>query len=309
MITFIFLLIFPAFASVKDLPSDRLTLGFGFGMPKLNLSIIGPTGNKAEFEPNVSSQTIIGASYGFFGASYGFKHKEPANPELNSTTSFDDYQFRFFFDELILEAFYQKYTGYFIKNSSAVVGSSSTVELPNLESTKHFLSATYTFDSDNFSLNHPFSTDKIQTKSGGSWLMQANITHTTLDNNDEAIIPSSSSNNYGKMNLLKKQNNFLIAFGPGYGYNFIYGGFYTNLTILLMPTLQKFTLDYTDNTSDKKDKFDLSSGAIKAAMGWNYERYKFGIEVYSDNTSAKLETKEQIDVLTVKVGLMFHYRF
>ena len=43
-------------ASVKDLPNNKLTAGLGFGAQKLNLSLIGPNGNKVELEPNVNNQ-------------------------------------------------------------------------------------------------------------------------------------------------------------------------------------------------------------------------------------------------------------
>lgn len=296
-------------ASVKDLPNDKLTVGLGFGAPKLNINLIGPSGNKVELEPNVNNQTIVSLNYGHLGISYGFKQEELSNPDFEGVSSYDDYQFRLYYDNFLIEAFYQKYQGYFIKNSSSVVSGSDTIKLPNLESTKHFSSFTYTFDSKNFSLNHPFSIDKLQTKSGGSWLLQANITHTTLENGDQAIIPTASTNDYGKLNSLNRHANILISLGPGYGYNLIFGSFYTNLTVLLLPSLQKFSFSYTDGTSDDKDKFDFASGAIKLALGWNTERYKVGLEVLLDNTSSKLDTKEQIDALTLKSAFMFHYRF
>ena len=309
MILYLFLSAFSAMASVKDLPTDKLTVGLGFGAPKLTVSLIGPSGNKVELEPNVNNQTIVSLNYGHLGISYGFKQEELTNPEFDGVSSYDDYQFRLYYDNLLIEAFYQKYQGYFIKNSNDVVNGENNIKRPNLESTKHFSSFTYTFDSNNFSLNHPYSIDKLQTQSGGSWLLQANITHTTLKNGNEAIIPSTTTNDYGKLNSLNRHSNILISLGPGYGYNLIFGSFYTNLTVLLLPSLQKFAFSYEDGTSDEKDNFDFASGAIKIALGWNTQRYKVGLEGLSDNSSARLETKEQIDSLTLKTAFMFHYRF
>tara|TARA_B100001248_G_scaffold261746_1_gene254022 strand:- start:28024 stop:28887 length:864 start_codon:yes stop_codon:yes gene_type:complete len=284
-----------------------ISIGLGFGTPQLKSVLETEGGNKVEFEPNVDTNFIVALGYEEYGISYGFKQNEDDEFKYGES-DYTDFQFRFFMDPYTIELYYQDYQGYYLKNYDEVLpGDTSPTILPELNSKRHAIIFIYTFN-DDFSLNHAYSTTRLQKESGGSWLLHTSISFDKFDNNKSRMIPAASPNDYGLLNDLTGFSSYSIAAGPGYSYNLIWGGFYVNATLAIIPSLKFRKLEFVDR-QEEATKFEIQNSSAKASLGWNEKAFKISLDFQYDATRVLLDDKSKAAAETMFVGLTYYWRF
>lgn len=306
ILTIIFIQAGIAKANITDFSGDMMAIGFGASQNKLSPRLEAANGNTVRFEPNVDSFTKLAFEYDWFAVSFKVNESD-SDQTIYGNTDFEDFQFRIYHSPFIIDLFYQSYRSFYIDNSNEVLSTTLPFIVENLESKKYSLAVTYTFNPD-FSLNHPYANDKIQTKSGGSWLLQLSYNHNQLDNGSSPIIPSASGVNYQSLQNLTAAKFDSIAFGPGYSYNLILYKFFVNATLILAPSIKSKEFDFV-SSKEEDNELDAVNGAIKFGFGWNSKTWKLHAELNADTSTSQLEDESKVELTTLNTNFMLHYRY
>lgn len=193
-------------------------LVFGISGFSLNLQNQDQT-KKIEFDPNLVTTIGVGLSFkDYIGVTASFHAGPETDPVNRGHTAYDDFHFDFDFKNFLVEAQYQRYKGLYVSNTSDIDPTlRSNILEPNMSMQNILLAFTYVFNPKNFSIQAALSRTERQIHSGGSWLLGALGTQTTIENS-EGLLPTQIRSSFGAdQNITKDRSRTLMVTG-GYAY-------------------------------------------------------------------------------------------
>ncbi|HYG00901.1 MAG TPA: DUF4421 family protein [Chryseosolibacter sp.] len=185
-----------------------------------------------------------------------------------------------------LDAFYQRYKGFYVTDSRVDVPSGTPYpQRPDVSTRNVGLTGSYVFNHQRFSFRSAYNFSERQVFSKGSVIVLSSINGFRL-NADSSILNTSQRENFGEdiafTNL--KFTSFSIA--PGYTYSLVFQSFFLNAALAVGPA-QHWIL-YKPELSGQKQTHELNSFiAARISLGYNGERLFGGVSFVSQGSNVQ----------------------
>lgn len=265
------------------------------------------------YKPNLRGTIGLSAAVFGYSVSYLFQMDQTQDDQIfKGDTSYDDIRLGTFFGsrkQWQLSAYYTRYSGFYIENSNYVDSSvgpdDPRVQRPDLKFRNGGLSLLHVVHSKEFSASAPANFSHRQTSSGGSWLVRADLDHTTFTARS-AIVPSSVQSDFGVDGSLERGDFNTLSLLGGYGHAFVYNNlFFTPMAMIGLGMQQrKYKINGQEETSVKNSR----KVSVSLSLGYNGERYYSGLN-FSFNeiqfTTGSLFLKTQLNAIRLTFGGRF----
>jgi len=248
------------------------TVRFLFALPNLDLKLGLVDGDKKySIHSNTSPDIGIDASYKGFGFGISYRTEpESESIEKRGQTTYRDYQFYYYGEQLGASVFYQDYQGFYVNRCEEA---DECVKLPDLGMTNYGMNLYYVF-SPKFSLKSAFKQTARQRISAGSWL--AMIVGDRLSFRDTSPIPPSAwADELGDVAGLIEAELTNLGLGGGYGYTFAGERWYASPILLAGGALQHQR--YTDRGGRHSGYRGALTVNVKIAAGYHGDRHLVGV--------------------------------
>jgi hypothetical protein len=313
LVAFLIFFYCPAFASWQKQSDNQLKLKTAIVVPKYYLEMQAApedSGTKAVFEPHTPAKTQFGLTYRNIGVSGSITNATSNEDDLKYGTSRStDLNFRFF-GRRTYEIFYQSYHGYYLKNSedldSSYNATNRKIVRSDMRSKNFGINLFWNFDEDDFSQALAFEQAGMAKSSGWgtSWLLHISESQIIADS---AWIPSSSTNQFGKIAGLKELSRKSLATG------FSLGGIATAKNIYLSAMLglgfgYQNAIAIYENAEDEDLTHIGSYISVRTGLGYNGEKHSAGILFLSDSVNTPIG-RANISGVSAEVSFYYSYRF
>jgi len=262
---------------IEFLPNNRFTLGAGFYLFELGFEVTFAI-PLAE-----SSKTIYGES-------------EARDLQLNILAK-----------KWGADVYYQKYSGFYIKDSDNPVPPGMPYpQRADLVSRNYGASGVYIFNHRKFSLRSSFTYADRQLKSKGSVLLYATINSFKLTA-DSALLETPVQNSLGDGSGFRALRYTTVSVAPGYSYNLVWRKFFLNGTVAIGPA--HHWINYEEESGAKRDNISINStGIARIALGYSSDRFFGGLGF---SAQARIVTFEDVRVSnsTNLFKILVGYRF
>ncbi|NCN95260.1 MAG: DUF4421 domain-containing protein [Bdellovibrionales bacterium] len=178
------------------------------------------------YKPNLNSQIFISATIeDVIGVFWGFKTPNSESDQLRKgSTEYDDWRFSFPYERFRINAYWVRYQGFYIENSSTVDPTWNSSQ-PYIRNDQLFNqstggSLTWIHSPKDFSLIAALDQTDRQKSSGGSWLYGFAINESVF-NSDTAMIPTAIQSRFGEDATITEGRFRSLIFQGGYGYTYV----------------------------------------------------------------------------------------
>lgn len=181
------------------------------------------TGDKLKLRPN--GQTDIGVGFNYkwmkLGVAFGFPFLDKDGEKYGETKRLD-FQLNIFMRRLGIDAYYQKYTGFYLNNPEDYVDSvySKLPNLSDMETTTLGVSAYYFFNNQKFSYQAAYVRNAVQKKSAGAFVLGGFLNLYSAYSPNGFVpeeLPDSIKDNYP----LRGFETNIIGVSAGYTYTYV----------------------------------------------------------------------------------------
>lgn len=301
-------------AYIKTYP-DALTFKSFIRSKYLNLGIEDKNGGYSlDYMPNGNNSLGFGFNYKWIGFGLAFKVINPDEADRYGETDYLDLQTNFYLRKGVFDLFYQKYKGFFLNNTSAMIkdwGNRETFYLrPDIEVVSSGINYTHIFNPEKFSYISSFSQTEVQKKSAGSIILSAIVNFHRLsadssfvpqnlvyedaftDNMVNSVKGLSTNARFGYAHTLVAKQRFFLSLsldaGLSYGFSI-----------------------YKETEGKQKYNFSVNPNAsFRFAAGYNYNNWFAGITTssyYQLNNSTGIENVIRINY--GYINFVVAYRF
>lgn len=240
-------------------------------------------GKRIHYETNDHLNIGIGFNYRFIGLNLGLKMPFINNDDdqYGKTRSLDLQTF-IYMRKLVIDLYYQDYTGYFLRNKDVLETVSPSEDFPQRQDlrTRHIgLNAQYVFNHQIFSYRASFLQNEYQKNSAGSFIAGAGI-HYLQAKADSAILPqdlifSGFFNNQD----FNKTGYFSFGFNAGYAYTLVINRHFFATGGALGGVGINYSYLKEDGSDYYKNRIAPQVSAIfRIAAGYNSEKYYVGLQ-------------------------------
>ena len=272
-----------------------------------------PPSSELRFKPN--TVPAVGPQVSAFGFTVAYKRdaaRDPVQDENKGKTSYEDIRAAFNFgkkDQWMLVAYYNRYGGLYIENSSAVdpayEGQSRLIQRNDFNVFNTGLSAIYVWNPDQFSLPASVLQSAQQTESAGSWLTMAGVDGMLFEATDP-IVPAAKRAEFGADALLTSGRFTTASVSVGYGYTLTKNAFYLTGIIMLGPGYQwrRYTVNGVETTSTVNASKAIAGGAL----GYNGETFFAGVGgIYNQTEYATQSIRFRTSLGSIRFHLGFRF--
>lgn len=295
-------------------PEHTLGVKLGIQTPTLQTDITDMNDSNVTpitYRPSGTSRTMLGLTYGPFGAVGAVRNPVSADDQTRfGSSTMTDFQLRFYGRYGVWELFYQDYSGYYIDNSEQVdptrSASGPKIQRPDIRSTHVGFQYTRSFSPEDYNMGAAFEHSIYQTASGGSWLAVAHIDQHRITA-DAPLIPTQLTAQYPSLDGFKGGDFLTFRGGGGYGYNYIWGDTYYLagvLTVSIGSQKQNYVLTATTESRWQA----VAGGTGKLGIGSNGSKYFWGLNFTYDTTSIQIGSAK-IDQATTEGTLFWGFRW
>jgi hypothetical protein len=206
-----------------------------------------------------------------------------------------------------LDAFYQRYTGFYITDSQKeVLPDTPYPQREDIVSKNRGLTGNYVFNNQKFSFRSAYNFAERQVFSKGSLLLFSSLSSFRV-NADSSIINSSQRLAFGEnvsfTNL--KYTSFSIA--PGYTYSIVFQNFFLNGTLSVGPA--HHWINYRLQGGGERHETEINPFvAARIGLGYNGERIFGGISFLTQGSSVRFQDV-RFSNNNGSFKILFGYRF
>lgn len=271
-------------------------------------------GYELNYEPNGHNSLGLGINYKWIGFAFGFSVIDEEETEVYGETSYFDFQTNFYLRKGVFDIFYQKYQGFYLKNTAAMVedwpDENSYLIRPDIEVVSSGINYTHVFNPERFSYIAAFSQTEVQQKSAGSVILSATINYHRASA-DSSFVPA---------HLIYEDafKDTRVTFARGWSTNARFG--YAHTLVALQRFFLTLSLDagfsYVYSTFDEKGSrrnhnFNVSPNvSFKFALGYNYNKWYAGLTASSFYQLNKTSNEESyIRIIYGAVNFVVARRF
>jgi len=187
-----------------------------------------------------------------------------------------------------LDAFYQKYTGFYVTDASVEIPPESPYpQRRDIISRNIGLTGNYVFNNQRFSFRSAYNFSERQLFSKGSALLSSSLSTFKLSA-DSAIINDSQKALFGQNAAFTKLRYTTLSIAPGYTYSIVFKSFFLNGTLSVGPA--HHWISYRrEGESDSYETAINSFVAARISLGYNGERLFGGISFLTQGSNVKFE--------------------
>ncbi len=265
-------------------------------------------GRKIEFVPN--NRFTLGA--GFYLFELGFEVTvaiplDESSKSIYGESDARDLQLNILSKKWGADVYYQKYSGFYLKDSENPVPPGMPYpQRTDLVTRNYGVSGVYIFNHRKFSLRSSFTYAERQLKSKGSVLLYATVNSFKLTA-DSALLEPAVQLSVGDGSGFSALRYTTISMAPGYSYNLVWKKFFLNGTITIGPA--HHWINYEEESGLKRDDISINStGTARIAVGFNSDRLFGGLGF---SAQARIVTFEDVRVSnsTNLFKILVGYRF
>lgn len=279
--------------SWKGQGNSTVTLRFGLVEPKLEMLVEDKNeiGKKITFVPNSPTRAFVGFSYKWLGGA--ISGALPRNDEENrirgSTTS-NDWQLRFNFQQWVVEALYQQYVGYYIENTrdfQAHTQGQPYLQAPDLSNERAGMTISYVTHPEAFSMSAAFDQSSQQMESGWSWIFSGSLNHHRFST-PVTLVPASETGTYGDFELVRAATLYSLLAGAGAGGTLVLAGpWFLSGVLILNFGLENQSVTRTDKQT--ANTVQTNEHHLKLGLGYNGDGALFGLGAHISGTNYNIE--------------------
>lgn len=304
----------PTFATNWTAPRENApTFKVGITGASLDTTIKDPKDNsktQIQYTPNSLGRLTVGIEYLGFGASAGFASDyKQEDIRLKGKTSGQDYQFRFFKEQNTFDFFYQKYAGYYIKNSTQIDptlhSSDPFIQRPDLHTEHYGFQYFYTLEPSELSLGASFNQSGWQKQTGATWFGYSALDKYHIDS-DYSLIPTQMISLYQNIQDFSQGDFLTFKIGAGGAFNLVYNNFYLAGMFILAGGQQQ--QKYRLGSEFIQRIIPTGGGNFKISAGYNGDSYFTALNLFADSTDLTIADKT-LSMGTIETNLMFGTHF
>jgi hypothetical protein len=206
-----------------------------------------------------------------------------------------------------LDAFYQRYTGFYVTDSQEdVLPGNPYPQRPDIISRNRGLTGNYVFNNQKFSFRSAYNFAERQVFSKGSFLLFCSLSSFRLKA-DSSIINDTQRLAFGENLAFTKLKYSTFSIAPGYTYSIVFENFFLNGTLSIGPA--HHWINYRLEGGDDRAETAINSFvAARIGLGYNGQRIFAGISFLTQGSNVKFEdTRFSNNNGSFKI--LFGYRF
>ena len=190
-----------------------------------------------------------------------------------------------------LDAFYQRYTGFYITEKDRLPAPGSPFpHRADLVSRNFGITGNYVFNYSKFSFSAFYNYAERQLQSKGSFLLSANIS-TFRVAGDSSIITTAQESDFGPEVSFTRLRYTTFSIAPGYTYSLVFRNFFLNGALSAGPA--HHWISYQLKSGDTKDDIALNSFVTaRIGIGYNGNRIFGGIGFFTRGSVVKIQDAE-----------------
>ncbi|MDW8330508.1 MAG: DUF4421 family protein [Cyclobacteriaceae bacterium] len=229
------------------------------------------------------------------------------NERLYGETRARDWQINLLSREWGADVYYQKYEGFYIKDSRVTIPPGSPYpQRPDLSTRNFGVSGFYVLNHRRFSLRSSFNFADRQIRSQGSWIVYGTL-NSFRALGDSALLSPQAQADIGKGSDFSSLQYTTLSLAPGYSYNLIWRKFFLNGTLLTGPA--HHWIVYRDSLNRLQYDISINSTAVvRFALGYSNDRWFCGISFSSQARIVKFEdvrVSNNTNLFRLQVGFRF----
>jgi hypothetical protein len=305
----------PAFSQEEKKEARKpIIIKFGGSVPALNLEAktIDSNATPINYRPATQAKTFVSVDYEKYGASISTYNPRTSDfRKKYGEGSALDFQFRFDWEPLYIETYYQQYKGYYLNNAKKVMPTpfGPNGEYPNNPSleAKHIGIQIFKYKNrENF---HPHQSllfiDRAQ-HSGGSGFYSLSFQHHEASSS-QSIVPASAFDNYGELVNWQQSSVLTASIGGGGAYSLVFKEKWVLSGLIGFGIGQQWSLANYANDKENEEKVVFKS-QVKIAAGYSSEKFITGINLQFDSTQIRLQSTE-IVLSAIDTAVFIGWRF
>ncbi|HMQ00192.1 MAG TPA: DUF4421 family protein, partial [Cyclobacteriaceae bacterium] len=216
------------------------------------------------------------------------------NTERYGITDTRDLQMNIITHKIGVELYHQRYNGFYVVDPAVSIAPGDPyLQRSDLSSRNTGYSMVYVFNPTKYSLPATYTYAEQQLRSQGSFLIQSSLSSWSIGA-DTALVGRDVRASFGTGASLINANFTSLDLGPGYAYNFIYRGFFLNLSLFLAPSHTWLRYQEVNQPERYDIQINLSSGA-RAAVGYNSDKFYTGLSLTNQSKVIQFTETELIN--------------
>jgi len=293
---------------IEEFP-DRFALWPVLKQRKLTFNVRDNTGasERINFKPN--NAFTLGAGGILFDLLLEVSFAIPLNEkrsELYGETSVRDFQANVLAKRFALDAYSQKYSGFYIDDKNVDIPSGQPYpQRSDIISRNFGISGIYVLNHRKFSLRSAFNYFDRQKSSRGSVIIGGVVNVFTVQA-DSAIIPDSTRPDFGQVGSFNDMRNTTISIAAGYSYTYIWKKFFANATGSVGPGQN--WISYSTQNETKSNSLFNAVTSFRFGIGYNSNRY-FGGVGYTTQTRGVTFDEVRFSSTRSMIRFVAGYRF
>jgi len=257
----------------------------------LNFELQKEGGNKnsVTFKPNNSYSLGLGMYLFEVGCELTMAIPiDEKSKEIFGETNARDIQLNMLGKKWGLDAFYQRYHGFYVRDSEVKVPDNIPYpQRPDIKSRNFGVTGLYVFNSQRFSFRAAYNFAERQVFSKGSFVLAATLSSFRLDA-DSAIINQSQKLLFGESVAFTNLRYATFSIAPGYTYSIVFNNFFLNGTLLVGPAQNWIKYQIEGGGAHNETPINSFIGA-RLSLGYNGERIFGGISFLSQGNNVKFQ--------------------
>ncbi|MFN9069041.1 MAG: DUF4421 family protein, partial [Bdellovibrionales bacterium] len=275
-----------------------IIIKFGGAVPALNIEAktIDSSSTPINYRPSTQAKTFVSFDYDKYGISLsGYNPRTSEFRKKFGEGSALDFQFRFDWEPLYIETYYQQYKGYYLENANEVMPSpfGSNGEYPSNSSLEAKHIGVQIFKYKNRENFHPHQSllfiDRAQ-KSGGSGFYSVSLQYHEA-RSSQSIVPTTAFDNYGELANWQESSVLTASIGGGGAYSLVLREKWVLSGLIGFGIGQQSSLANYANDKENEDKVVFKS-QVKLAAGYTTEKFISGLNIQYDSTQIRLQSTE-----------------
>ncbi|MBN2744002.1 MAG: DUF4421 family protein [Marinilabiliaceae bacterium] len=250
--------------------------------------------NDIEYRPNVSAEWNLGFYYSWFGldVSFASSKKEMEQSDMPATKRFD-LEAHYTLRRIMMDFTIKQYQGFYISNPQ-LFDPDRPVDaplpfLPDLQTRTLSGNITYVLKPEKFSPNAAYHYTQAMRHPGGSWLLGAFISHSSISG-DSTIVPQSLRDATQTRNNLSAISFTDIGISCGYAYlHTFYRKWFVTATFQPGLSYQQTLRQAVANGESSRDSGISLRSVIRLALGFNGDRIYGGIGTYQETAIVRAQ--------------------
>lgn len=260
------------------------------------------------FKPNNSYSLGLGAN--LFGINLEASFSVPV--DIKSQQRFGvsevrDFQLVLLGSRWLADIYTQKYKGFYFSTPGLIVPADQPYpQRSDLVTRNIGFSFAYIFNNKKFSLRSAYNFAERQKSSRGSFLISYIISSFNVSS-DSALVMRPDRSAFGVGSSTEDARFTSLGLAPGYSYNFVFGPFFLNTTLVLGPA--HYWVRYNLQEGQVKNDISINAySAVRLGLGYNGDRFFAGLNFASQGRTVRIE-QLSFDNANTTVRLVAGFRF